>query len=96
MPAQRPSKHQFLTAPCRLLNCRLPENNYILLRSWVVPLNPTPNSEIQPRMFSVQHQQCVGDEYLRTAVLRTALPTIGRCPDPRFGLLNAPHRIQLS
>ena len=26
MPAQRPNKHEFLTVPCRLLNCCLPEN----------------------------------------------------------------------
>jgi hypothetical protein len=40
MPAQHPNKHKFLTAPHRLLNCCLPENNNILLRSRVVTLNP--------------------------------------------------------
>ena len=29
MPAQRPNKHDFLTAPHRLLNCCLPENSDI-------------------------------------------------------------------
>jgi hypothetical protein len=71
-------EHDFLTAPCRLLTCRLCENNNILLRSRVVTRNPMQLPEIQPRMFHALHQQYVGDEYPRAPALRSASPTIGR------------------
>jgi hypothetical protein len=39
------------------------------------PLPAMLHFEIQSRMFPIQHQQCVGDEYPRTPVLRSASPT---------------------
>jgi hypothetical protein len=62
------------TMPTQQNSC-LPENNHILLRSKVATRNPMPLPEIRPRMFPVQSQQYVGDEYPRGPVLRSASPT---------------------